>query len=350
MITNLCTAVTALGVRLDILLVKAEGPYVEKLPASARLIRLRTGHTATSVVELALYLRRERPDALLAVKHRAIVAAVRARRLARVDTPIGGRLGTTVTAALEGKSERRKRLWFDAMRTYYPAMQAIIPVSEGVASDIAHITGLRRDAMTVIANPVITPELFRLADAPSPHPWFDEEPPVIIGVGRLTAQKDFPTLLEAFALLRKTRNAHLIILGDGEQRESLQRLAEQLGIADDIGLPGFQKNPWAWMSRSRVFVLSSRWEGSPNTLSEALALGVPVVATDCPSGPREVLDGGVVAPLVPMGDAGALASGMEQMLNSPPPPEILKAAVSAYHAEASARAYLRALGLSVNGQ
>lgn len=349
MIANLSHALIDEGIDLDILLIKHRGPHVKALPETARLIPLRARHSGTSVFEVARYLRRERPDALLAVKHRGILAAVRARALARTDTPIAGRLGTTVSAALADASSLRRSMWFRAMRKAYPALRSVIAVSQGVADDIHGITGIAQPPLRVIRNPVITDALMRAAEAPVDHPFLpttsERSEPVIVGAGRLTRQKDFATLLSAFAQVNQTRPARLLILGDGGDRDALLAQAQALGISDRVDLPGFQANPWSWMKRADVFVLSSRWEGSPNSLTEAMALGVPVVSTDCPSGPTELLAGGAVAPLVPMGDVDALAQGILKQLNQPTPTEVLQQAVAEYHARTSARAYMEALGL-----
>ena len=136
-----------------------------------------------------------------------------------------------------------------------------------------------------------------------------------------------------------------MVLGEGADRPALEALAGELGIGERLDLVGHQANPYAWLARASLFVLSSAWEGSPNALTEALALGVPAVATDCPSGPREILDGGRVAPLVPVADWEALARAMAATLEAPPPAETLREAVAEYTQEASARAYLRVLGL-----
>lgn len=347
MIANLATAMVEMGIDVDLLLIKYRGPHIAALPAGARHIPLRTQHTATSVFEVARYLRRERPDALLAVKHRAIIAALRARKLARTDTPMGGRLGTTVSAALASSSRLRRRNWYGAMRRFYPQLQAIVAVSEGVADDIRQVTGLNLPALQVIRNPVVTDSLLDQSKAPVDHPFFhQDDAPVILGAGRLTRQKDFPTLLRAFAQVCSKRDARLVILGDGGDREALIHQAQALGISDKFALPGFRDNPWCWMRRANVFVLSSRWEGSPNSLTEAMALGTPVVSTDCPSGPRELLDDGKIAPLVAMGDDAAMALAIESMLDTPPPRDTLRAAVAEYHAATSAMAYLKALGIA----
>jgi glycosyltransferase involved in cell wall biosynthesis len=209
------------------------------------------------------------------------------------------------------------------------------------------IAGLSREQVCVVRNPVWTSELTQLAQEPVNHPWLQQhDTPVIIGAGRLTRQKDFTTLIRAFAEIRARRPCRLILLGEGDYRVRLEALASELNIRDAVSLPGFVPNPYAWIARARLFVLSSLWEGSPNVLTEALALGVPVVSTDCPSGPREILKGGEYGTLVPMGDAAALARAMATTLDHPLPRERLQEAARPYTVEESVRGYLEALGLT----
>ncbi|HHC72641.1 MAG TPA: glycosyltransferase [Thiotrichales bacterium] len=344
MVLNLAEGMSREGARVDLVLARAEGGHLERPPEGVRMVRLGVDHTWQALGPLRRYLRSERPDALLAAKDRAIRVAVLARRAARPQMPLAGRLGTTVSAALAEKGRLRRALWYGGMRLFYRGVDTLITVSEGVRADVQRITRLPDERFRVIRNPVITPRLERQAAAPLDHPWFREEEPVIVGAGRLTRQKDFPTLLRAFAELRATRPARLVILGEGGMRKRLERLAGELGVAETVAMPGFDPNPHRWIARARLFVLSSAWEGSPNALTEAMALGVPVVSTDCPSGPAELLEGGSVAPLVPVGDPRALAAAMRSALENPPPPERLREAVSEYHQQTSSRAYLAALG------
>ncbi|RYG40716.1 glycosyltransferase, partial [bacterium] len=207
----------------------------------------------------------------------------------------------------------------------YPAAHEIVAVSNGVADDAARVLGLRRERITTIYNPVINPSLRAQAAEPPAHPWFsDGGAPVVLGVGRLNAQKDFPTLIKAFAQLRTP--ARLMILGEGEERASLEAQAAPFG--DRIALPGFSANPFPAMTACRVFALSSRFEGLPGALVQAMACGAPVVSTDCPSGPREILEDGRWGVLVPVGDDKALAAALEESLTRPRP---------VYPPEASAR-------------
>jgi glycosyltransferase involved in cell wall biosynthesis len=347
MVLNLVDGFAARGIAVDLLAIRADSAHLGALPPGVRLIDLGVRHSGLAVWPLARYLRREKPDALLAAKDRAIRAAVTARRLAGSGVRIVGRLGTNLSAALEGRSGFARWLRVAPMRLLYRAVERVVCVSEGVLEDTARLTGLPRARLQVIRNPVVTPRLAELAAEPVDHPWFaDRSLPLVLGAGRLTEQKDFPTLVRAFARLRREQPARLVILGEGRHRARLEALATELGVAADLALPGFTPNPYAWMARADLFVLSSAWEGSPNVLTEALALGTPSVATDCPSGPREVLEGGRFGPLVAVGDADALAAAMARTLDAPLPAAELQRAVAAYNRDAAAAAYLAALGLA----
>jgi len=344
MIVNLCEGLMAFDCQVDLVVVKAESVHLDSLPSTVNLVKLSTSHTISSLPSLVSYLRREQPVALLAAKDRANQVAILARHLPGVSTRVVVRMGTTVSAALAGKSQMQKWLWYLPMRLIYPLADAIVAVSHGVAEDLSKITGLPIDRIQVIPNPVIVPRLATLAGHSVAHPWFNEnQVPVILGVGRLTRQKDFPTLIKAFATVRAERPCHLVIIGEGRDRPALERLAAGLGIEDDVDLPGFAENPYAYMSRAALFVLSSLWEGSPNVLTEALSLGVPVVSTDCPSGPSEILAGGRHGHLVPVGDPQALAGAILETLDSPPDKDTLATAVSDYEVTVSSRKYLDTL-------
>jgi glycosyltransferase involved in cell wall biosynthesis len=166
---------------------------------------------------------------------------------------------------------------------------------------------------------------------------------VLVAVGRLHEQKDFQTLLRAFALVRARRSARLIILGEGPERPALEAGVAKLGLTEDVDLPGFVPNPYAFMAGASQFVLSSRYEGLPTVLIEAMACGCPVVSTDCPSGPGEILDNGKYGRLVPVGDAAALAEAMEATLDAPPPAAELKARADLFHIDRVIDSYRRLL-------
>jgi glycosyltransferase involved in cell wall biosynthesis len=354
MLVNLLHGLTELGRPVDLLTIRTSSPYLDDLPTGVRRIDLGARHSLGAVAALARQLRSERPPVLLAAKDRAGRAAVLARRLAGVETRIVMRLGTNLGAALAGKHVLARWLRLTAVRRSWQHIEHIVAVSDGVAADTARLAHFPPERISVIRNPVITPMLAARAALPCPHPWLDEAAqhvaPVLLGAGRLERQKDFPTLLRAFAALRAERRCRLLLLGEGAWRHRLTAEAAALGIAADLDLPGFQSNPYPFLARARLFVLSSAWEGSPNVLTEAMALGTPVVATDCPSGPREVLADGRFGRLVPVGDAAALAKAMAATLANPLPAAVLQHAVAAYRSDASAAAYAAALDAVAAGK
>lgn len=348
MILNLVEAFAGTpGIRVDLLVLREDSQHLSHLPEGVNLVRLGVRHSQLAVAAIGRYLRRARPDALLVAKDRAGRAALLARLLFGVSTPIFIRLGTNLSEAMKGKSSLAHWPRYTLMRRLYPLADGIVAVSRGVADDTIAITHLPPSRVHVIRNPVITRDIAARAMERLDHPWFlAGEPPVILGMGRLTRQKDFPTLLRAFAKARGEINARLVILGEGRDRQKLLDLAESLGISGDVALPGFMANPYPWLARAGLFVLSSAWEGSPNALTEALALGVPAVSTACPSGPDEILAGGRYGALVPVGDVDAMAAAILQTLQRPPPPDLLKEAVAEYNAGTSAGRYLTLMGLA----
>jgi glycosyltransferase involved in cell wall biosynthesis len=349
---TLAHAFAARGHKVDLVVVRSQDPPRQELSPLVRLVALdpwwtrlplvRKGSWAlASIPALASYLGRERPAALLSCCRLVNVAAPWARALARVRTKLVIRIGTHLSRPAVNI---RKRFVFWQTRLFYPWADAIITNSYDLADDVACVTGLPREHITTIYGPVVTPELQDKMRAPLDHPWFSPgSPPVVLGVGRLTTQKDFPTLLKAFARVRAVRPARLLILGEGKKRTQLELLARQLGVAADVALPGFTPNPFPYMMRASVFVLSSAWEGLPGVLIEAMACGCPVVSTDCPSGPAEILERGAYGPLVPVGDDAALAEAILSVLETPPDPERLRGRAALFSADHAADQYLELL-------
>ncbi len=316
-VVNLAQGMSERGRRVDLVLGTAVGPFLERLPPAVRLVDLGARRLVGSIGPLVGYLRRERPRALVSSMSHANVIALLAARLAGRGTPVMVTEHNTMSQA-GGEGPLARRFWPILLRACYPWADSVVAVSRGAADDFAATTGFPRARIAVVYNPVITSELMAMAKLAPDHPWFGPgQPPVILAVGRLTVQKDFPTLLRAFAEVRRRRRARLIILGEGEGREALESLAADLGLTADVALPGFRDNAMAYMACSAVFVLSSAWEGLPTVLIEALAAGTGVVSTDCPSGPREILQDGRLGALVPVGDAAALAAAMDVALGRP---------------------------------
>ncbi len=329
---------------VDLVLVEAKGEYLERVPRSVRIVNLRAGRALRALPTLVNYLRSEHPTALLVAKDYMNIIALWARRLARVPvhTVISVHINPTMNA--KNATSFREKLIPLLIRIFYPWADAVIAVSQGVAEEVLRIARLPEDRIHVVYNPVVSSDIFTKAEEPVDHPWFlPGEPPVILGVGRLTAQKDFSTLIRAFALVLKRRSAKLVILGEGEERPHLESLVQELGLEAKVSMPGFVDNPYKYMKRAAVFVLSSRWEGLPTVLIEAMACGCPVVSTDCPSGPREILEQGKWGPLVPIGDEKALAEAIVQTLKQPLSCEALMKRALDFSVDWSVQQYLELL-------
>lgn len=290
------------------------------------------------------YLRRRRPAVLLTAGPYMNLIALWARRLAGVATKIvvSERVAYSHFLAPGKRRRWRWRHLGPLLARSYRDADAIVAVSRGVADELSAHAGIERARIDVIYNPVVTPRVQAHAGEPAAHPWLapQRESPVILGVGRLVAMKDFATLLHAFAAVRSARRARLVILGEGGRRRELEGLVRRLGLGVDVDLPGWCDNPYACMAHADVFVLSSRAEGLPNALIEAMACGCPVVSTDCPSGPREILDGGRYGELVPVGDSAAMAGAIARALEAPPKCAGLRARAGAFSLARSADAHL----------
>jgi glycosyltransferase involved in cell wall biosynthesis len=316
MMLNLGTTIQGKGYPVDIVLATAKGALLNSTPPTVRVVDLAASRPLTAVPALARYLRRERPRAMLATITNANLAALWAIRLSGVDTRCVVREASTLSVELEHSSTLNRLLVPRMIARAFPLAHAIIAPSRGVADDLAAVTRIPRESIRVIYNPVLSAGLFARAKEPVSHGWLnDRTVPVIVGMGRLTRQKDFGTLIRAFARIKERRRSRLLILGEGEDRGALEALSKSLGVAEDVDLPGFLSNPYAVLSRAALFVLSSRWEGLPGVLIEALACGAKVVATDCPSGPREILDNGAFGELVPIEDEQSMAAAMERALS-----------------------------------
>ena len=313
---NLAAGFVARGQSVDLVVASAVGEYRDSVPRGVRLVDLRASKPLTAVPALARYLRAERPVAMLATIINANLAALWALRLSGVATRCVVREASTLSVDLaEGSALNRLLLPRLVARSFRRAA-AIVAPSRGVADDFVRVTGLPRESIRVIYNPVVSDVLRVRARQPTGHRWLHGgDIPVVVGMGRLTRAKDFATLIRAFARIRQTIPARLIILGEGEDRADLEALGRSLGVASDVDLPGFVANPYALLSRATLFVLSSRWEGLPGALIEALACGARVVSTDCRSGPREILDGGRYGQLVPVEDTAAMAAAMQAALD-----------------------------------
>lgn len=305
------------GACVDLVVTRARGELCNSVPPRVRLVDLGVKRIASSVFPLVRYIRKNRPVSIVSAMSAANVIAVAARLLAGVGLQLVLVEHTTLSASKGARKTLRSRMLPFFMSVTYRNADALVAVSDGVARDLALSIGISRERIRVIYNPVIGSAFFEKIAGETEHPWFDDPSlQVVLGLGRLTKAKDFELLIRAFDLLRSERSsARLVIFGEGEERAALEKLVVTLGLSDYVDLPGFVANPYPYLRRSSVFALSSRWEGLPTVLIEALACGCPIVSTDCPSGPREILNGGNTFPLVGVGDVLGLFLALESQID-----------------------------------
>ena len=294
-----------------------------------RLLMLRP-KIAAYVLRLVPYIERERPDIIFAnlppMEYSALLAA---RSLSRPPPPI-----VPVVHSVFGQNSRQSR----RRRLLFPKVAHVVAVSHGVAENICATSGIAKARVTTIQNPAYSPHVARLAKLQPDHYWFrDSGPPIVLGVGRLVPDKDFHTLLEAFHFVRTQHACRLLILGEGRMRRALEKRVRALDLSDHVSIPGWEDNPYAFMARASLFVLSSRREGFPTVLVEALACGCPAVSTDCPSGPSEILEAQDL--LAPVGDPKALAWVMLRAFKKPANSTALRAKAARFSVERAAQKY-----------
>jgi glycosyltransferase involved in cell wall biosynthesis len=330
---------------VDMVVAKSEGSLLEQLPAGIRLIDLNAQSKLSILPKLVQYLQRERPVSMLTALHYPCEISILAKRIARVSTRVVVSEHNNLSQEAKRIPQLSVRLTPLAVKLFYPWADGIVAVSQGVAEDLANVTHLPRERINLIYNPVVTTEVFTKAKEPVNHPWFQSgEPPVILAVGRLYLQKDYPTLIRAFAQVRQVRRSRLVILGEGPEADSLNSLIRELGLEENVAMLGFADNPYAYMAKAAVFVLSSAWEGFGNVLVEALAVGTPVVSTNCESGPSEILANGRYGDLTPVGDSKTMAEAILNVLSGNTK-KVDSSWLNQFTSETCAEKYLQVLGI-----
>lgn len=347
--TSLIRAWDDFGVGTDLVLAQGGGRSEADLPSSCHMTVLGCTTAQGWIAGTSKVIRHERPSAILAFMEGAGLTALIGRTVAHANTPVVVGVHNTLSAHLRSSPRWKERLLGPLLlRRLYPRADGIVAVSEGVAADLSAYARIPRSRIDVIYNPIVRDlEAFQRV-APPNHPWYEERAtPVILAAGRFTRQKDYPTMLRAFQLVRGRLDARLVILGEGEERASIEALARALGVADSTAFVGFVANPHAYMRHSSVLALSSAWEGFGNVLVEAMACGTPVVSTDCPHGPREILDNGRYGTLVPVGDDRALAEAIRLSLDGVSEAEraMLMGRAAEFSVQRAAQQYLDVLGI-----
>jgi glycosyltransferase involved in cell wall biosynthesis len=325
-------------------LLQATGVLLPEVSAHVNIIDMQVSNAYVSLPKLVAYLKETKPDVLLSALELTSLMVLLARRLSKIKTRIVVRVSVAISR--HQRSRIKKVLERQLVSLVYPWADRIVAVSRDSARDLSEFANIPIHRIQTIYNPTISNDMLRQAEEPIEHSFYGHgQPPVILGVGRLTEQKGFSTLIRAFGIVHKKMPARLLILGEGNERAGLESLIHSLGLDGVVDLPGYVTNPFSYMKNSAVFTLSSRWEGLPNVLIQALACGSPAVSTDCPTGPREILDGGKYGHLVSVGDPEALAQAILRSLQGDyrkPPAEWL----DQFRVEPVIQQYLKIMGLA----
>jgi len=307
----LANALAARGYAVDMVLAICRGVYFDELSKEVNLVCLGAKRVATSLLPFIRYAKKRKPYVVLSVLDHVNLISIWAKLIGRLNF----RLCISVRGVLSEAYPNYKPVKFRAVpylaTVFYRFADCVVAVSNYVRQDLIDNFQLSADKVVTIYNPIDVEYILRVAQQEVEHRWFNPKKiPIVLGAGRLHPQKDFCTLLRAFAHVLQKVDCRLVILGQGEERQKLVRLAHQLGIDDKVDFPGFDPKPYRYMKRADVFVLSSRFEGLPGVLIQAMALGKPVVTTDCPGGVREILEDGKWGAIVPVGNAERMAEAI----------------------------------------
>ena len=340
------------GIPVDLVLNQVRGPYLSDLDTRIQIVDLDAIRIWKVLSRLITYLNIRQPGHLLSTLYRHNFLVLMAQSLVRSDAITVVREANNFSRSSRHRTQSGRltdKLKVQADQLLLPLLyrraHQVVAISNGVRRDLIDAAGLPDDLVQTIHNPIDLTMIDDRASEPTDHPWVGDDIPLVVSMGRLVAQKDFPTLIRAFADARQHEPMRLLILGEGNLRPDLEALCETLGVDDDVDLHGFVSNPFAILNDSDLFALTSRWEGFGNVFIEALALGLPVVATDCPSGPAEILEDGRFGTLCEIGDTRAVSSAILQALNDPPDPARQRRRAADFSVDQVVPRYWDALGL-----
>ncbi|MGR8932914.1 MAG: glycosyltransferase [Gammaproteobacteria bacterium] len=344
-IVNLANHFARQGLAVDLVLLKAAGVHFASLDRRINVVDLRCARTVLALLPLIGYLKGARPAALLVTMPHISVVAVAAKWLSGAACRLVIRQPNYLS--LNSGAVNPFTPWLlKTICWFFAKADRIVAISEGVAADLVRCGINDADKIVTIYNPIFETAILSRAEQKVDHRWFaetDRDYALIVAAGRLVKQKNFPLLIDAFERLLRRKNARLVILGEGRLRETLQAEIDALQLRDKVDMPGFCDNPYAYLRQADLFVLSSSWEGFGNVLVEALAVGTPVVSTDCPSGPAEILQNGNYGLLVENNNSAALAEGMFKALEQPRRKDLLQQRARDFAIDPIAARYLRIL-------
>lgn len=302
--------------KVDLILAQKEGPYLKNISRKVNIVDLKSSRILESLFPLVRYLKKEKPDILLSSLRHVNTVSIASRIISSSFTKMIIKQDSFYILP-------SNRIIMFLEKALFKKADHIVAVSKGVKKSLIEGLKIPEQKIKVIYNPIFKQDILKKSKMEIAHPFFENKKnKIILGAGRLSIEKDFSTLLKAFHKI-KTDSIRLIILGEGRLRGELEYLVEELGLEGYVSMPGFVDNPYAYMAKADVFVLSSKVEGFANVLVEAMACGTTIVSTDCPSGPSEILDGGKFGRLVPVGNIEKLAEAISEALSNPSEKEVL---------------------------
>lgn len=343
---DLARGFSALGLDVEFVLMRATGEFL--LPASNEfsVVELNASKVRTVPTFFARYLRAKKPEAVIANMWPLTSAAACGRALSRQQCRLLLVDHSNLTRAYASWGQVHNAMMKATMLATYRMADCVAGVSDGVARDIERLAGLSQGSVAVLHNPIPQrPMPNEHARAEAVALWKGQRQERILTVGSFIEAKNHSLLLHAFAQSSRPTST-LMFVGQGKCEPMLRALAADLGVADRVVFAGFHADPSPFYATADLFVLSSDYEGLGNVIIEALSFGLPVVSTDCPSGPSEILEKGHWGRLTPVGDAEALARAMDEALSTPVDREALKRRAADFSPEIAARKYLDLLGLS----
>lgn len=337
---NLAEGFVQRGIQVQMILLEGHGAQQYVVHESVDIVAFGHARALGALFDLRAYLQKNKPDAIISFLNQANLVVLLAHWLANSQIPVIATVHSGIDNAIQESFKDRAIILLS--RLFAGRAKQFVGVSQGTSESIRR--HLHKQHVTTVYNPVVTPDLIEETNAAPPHPWLvQQDTPVVVTAGRLASVKGFDILIRAIAVIRETISVRLLILGEGPLRSELESLVEALGLQDAVLLPGFVENPYSYFVHADLFALSSRYEGLGNALIEAMACGCPVVSTDCPSGPREILQDGTYGRLVPVDDAAALASAIVDTLSAPPDIDVLRTRADDFSLEKSIDGYLRVI-------
>ncbi|MBT2667488.1 glycosyltransferase [Bacillus sp. ISL-4] len=313
---NLANLFVDHGLSVDLVVIKAEGPYKNQVSSKVNIVDLKCNRVAFSIKSLKYYFEKNNPKNVISTMNHLNIITMLSLKFSKIETNVILTEHTTLSKSISSSKSIKDKIIPYLTKKYYKKANKIVAVSTGVANDLNQFLNIPSNLIEVIYNPIVNDRLLLNAKEKVDHPWFNNKNnPLIVSVGRLTEAKDYPTLLKAMKKVTSVKNVNLVILGEGELREQIEQIIYDLKIEEHVQLLGFVTNPYKYMAKADGFVLSSKWEGLPTVLVEAMALGVNLISTDCESGPNEILMNGKLGRLTTVGDVEDLAQAILQTID-----------------------------------